>query len=100
LGAFAPGEPYLGSVRLVDLGPGRVRDWRAQVLRGGASAHTANAARSILSSVLGAAVQDGRLPANPVLSVRDLPTAVSRPQALTPLEIEPSAPPCRATGTW
>jgi integrase len=81
-------EPYLGTVRLADLGPGRVRDWRAQVLADGASPGTANAARSILSSILGAAVSDGRLPSNPILGIRDLPVAVSRPHALTPLEIE------------
>jgi integrase len=75
-------------VRLADLGPGRVRDWRAAILADGASAHTANAAKSILSSILGAAVSDGRLPANPVLGIRDLPHAVSRPTALTPLQIE------------
>ena len=80
--------PYLAGVRLSDLGPARVRDWRAAAMGDGCSAHQANQALRILSAALGAAVADGRLPANPCAGLRRVPHTVARPQALAPIEVE------------
>ena len=80
--------PWIGNVRLRDLGPARVRDWRAEITRSGCPPTSANHALSILSATLGAAVGDGLLPANPCSPVRKLPITVQRPRALTPIEVE------------
>lgn len=83
--------PYLRDVRLVDLGVERVADWRAQIMRDGASANTANAVRRILSAILGAAERIGKLGSatNPVERVsvvkRD---AEPERRALTVAQIE------------
>jgi len=81
-------RPQIGGVRLRDLGPRRVREWRSEVARGGATPGVANSALSVLSAACGAAVRDGHLPANPCSSVRKLPVLVERPRALTPVEVE------------
>ena len=51
--------PYLGDVRLRDLGSARVRDWRAQIVERGCPPTQANHALSIVSAALGAAARDG-----------------------------------------
>ena len=80
--------PHLAGARLRDLGPARVRAWRAAIGQRGASANTQNAALSVLSAALGAAVRDQRLPTNPCAQVRRLPHLAGRPRALSPLEVE------------
>jgi integrase len=80
--------PYLSGVRLADLGPGRVREWRSGAMADGCSAHQANQALRILSACLGAAVVDGRLPSNPCAGLRKVPHTVARPRALAPIEVE------------
>jgi len=83
--------PYLGRVRLRDLGEARVRSWRAQIIRDGCTANRANATMLVLSSALSAAVQERLIPTNPLigeLRIRKLPHRVERPRVLTPLEIE------------
>lgn len=80
--------PYLGGVRLRDLGPARVREWRAELTAAGCPPTQANAALSVLSAALGAAVADRLLPTNPCIGTRKVPVAVARPRALTPLEVE------------
>jgi integrase len=81
-------EPYLGQVRLRDLGPGHVREWRSRIVEAGAPPTQANHALAVLSAVLGCAARDGLLPANPCLGVRKLSVLVARPRALTPVEVE------------
>lgn len=81
-------EPYLGGVRLRDLGTARVREWLAQIGGDGCSAGQRNHAHRTLSAVLGVAVRDGLLPANPCQGIRRAPHTPARPRALTPAEIE------------
>src|SRR5262245_61619696 len=80
--------PYLGGVRLRDLGQARVREWRATLVAASCRPTTANHALAVLSAALGLAAADGLLPANPCSGVRKLPVAVTRPRAMTPLEVE------------
>jgi integrase len=80
--------PYLGDVRLRDLGSARIRDWRAQIVERGCPPTQTNHALSILSAALGAAARDGLLPFNPALRIGKLPVAVRRPKALAPMEVE------------
>lgn len=80
--------PYIGRVRLKDLGTGAVKEWRARILRDGASNHTANNACRILSAALGAAVDDGLLPDNPCARVKRLPTTKEPVRPLTPDQVE------------
>lgn len=80
--------PYIGGVRLRDLGHARVRRWRDEALADGCSAVQANKASRVLSSALGAAVREGLLPANPVVGLRRLPVGPKRPRALAPAEAE------------
>jgi integrase len=75
-------------VRLRDLGPPRVREWRAEIIDAGCPPTQANHALSVLSAALGAAAADGRIPANPCLGIRKLTVAIARPRALAPLEVE------------
>ena len=81
-------EPYLGQVRLRDLGAGHVREWRSRIVEAGAPPTQANHALSVLSAVLGCAARDGLLPANPCTGVRKLPVLVARPRALAPIDVE------------
>ena len=81
-------DPYVGGVRLRDLGHARVRTWRAEIIADGCSPHQANKAARVLSAALGVAVQAGKLPFNPVAGLRSIPTAITRVRALTPEEVE------------
>jgi integrase len=82
--------PYVGGVRLRDLGPARVRQFFAEIQAAGCPPTTAHHALGVLSAALGwqGAVGEGLLPANPCTGVRRLPLAPARPRALTPLEVE------------
>jgi integrase len=80
--------PYLGSVRLRDLGRARVRDWLTEIGAVGCSAGQQNHAIRVLSAALGVAVRDGVLPANPCSGIRKAPHVVARPRALSPEQIE------------
>jgi integrase len=80
--------PYLGEVRLADLGATRIRRWRAEAMADGMSPHMANQGMSVLSAALGAAQEAGHLPANSCSGIRRVPHAAARPRALTPLEVE------------
>lgn len=79
--------PFLGAVRLRDLGPARVREWRSDITAAGCSPKQVNAATRVLSAALGAAVP-GELPANPCTGIGALPVRVERPRALTPEDVE------------
>jgi integrase len=81
-------RPYIGKVRLYDLGTKRVGEWRSEILAAGASASVVNHAQAYLSAALGHAVKLGDLPANPCRVLEALPTVVERPQALTPEQVE------------
>jgi integrase len=82
-------RPFIGKVRLADLGGRRVRQWRAEIIaKGGASASVANHAKEALSAALGCAVESRLLPANPCVGVKRLPVTASRPRALTPEQVE------------
>lgn len=65
--------PYLGRTRLADLGRRDIREWRAEIIRAGATPHTANVAVRVLSAALGAAVEDEVIRANPCVGLRQLP---------------------------
>jgi len=80
--------PYIGGVRLSELGPQRLREWRDAVLADGSTpTNSANVMR-VLSAALGAAVDEGKLPANPLASVKKPPT-IRRPRtALSPEQAE------------
>jgi integrase len=81
-------RPYIGKVRLYDLGTKRVGQWRSEILAAGASASVVNHAQAYLSAALGHAVKLGDLPANPCRVLEPLPTVVERLQALTPEQVE------------
>jgi integrase len=81
-------RPYLGRVRLSDLGPRRVREWRSFIVEQGATASVANHAKEVLSAALGRAVESHLLPSNPVSGMKRLPTRPTRPRVLTPEEVE------------
>ncbi len=76
--------PYLGTVKLRELGVARCKSWRAEILRRGASPATVNSVSRVLSAALSAAVEDGLIPANPMLSksLRGLPQAPSERRAV------------------
>lgn len=81
--------PYLGSVRLSDLGPERVRQWRRQIRAAGCSQIQANRAQTVLSAALGVAIADRLLPGpNPCREVRKPEEEPRRPRALSPEEVE------------
>jgi integrase len=80
--------PYLGGVRLRDLGSRRVREWRDELREVGCPPTQTNKAQRILSSALGVAAREGLVPANPVTGLRSMPTQRRRPRVLSPVEIE------------
>jgi integrase len=80
--------PYLGQVRLRDLGSARVRDWRGEIRRDGCTASQANQSMRVLSAALGHAVEAGKLPSNPCAGIRRLPHQPARANPLNPLEAE------------
>jgi integrase len=55
----------LGSMRLIDITPAKVRTWRAGRLSAGVSTSTCAKAYRLLRAVLNTAVADGVLPSNP-----------------------------------
>jgi len=61
--------PYLGDVRLRDLGRARIIEWRAAMLADGASPYQTSKALGTLSAALGSAVDNERLPANPCVGI-------------------------------
>jgi integrase len=63
--------PMIGSVPLAELGPAKVRAWRAD-LAGRTTPGNANAVVAVLSAAMGAAVTDGMLPYNPCSGMRRL----------------------------
>ena len=83
--------PYIGQVRLRDLGEARLRTWRARIIRDGCSPNRANAAMRVLSSALTSAMRERLIPSNPITGengIRKLPHRVARPRVLAPVEIE------------
>jgi integrase len=82
-------EPFIPTaMRLCDFGEKAVADWLGSIRRAGAPPTQAVAALSVLSSALGAAVRARLIPRNPCVGVPRPKVAVSRPRALTPLEVE------------
>jgi integrase len=82
-------EPFIPELmRLCDFGEKAVADWLGSIRAAGAPATQAKAALSILSSALGAAVRARLIPRNPCVGVPRPTVAVSRPRALTPMEVE------------
>jgi hypothetical protein len=65
--------PMIGDVRLRDLRPARLREWRDEMVMAGASPHACVHVMKTLSSALGAAVDDGKIPSNPLLGVKRIP---------------------------
>jgi integrase len=81
-------SPYLGDVRLRDLGQTRVREWRAQLQREGASNNRVNVATTELSAILGAAARDGLVPFNSCRDIKRLPHRVEGHKAWPPIVFE------------
>jgi integrase len=82
-------DPYIpATARLSDFAEKAVADWLGSILAAGAPATQARAALSILSSALGAAVRARLIPRNPCAGIPRPRVAVSRPRALTPIEVE------------
>lgn len=81
-------EPHLGPLRLSEIGRSDVRQWRAELLREGKSAYTADRAVTVLSAALGAAVDDDLLPANPCRGLKRLPRPPQRRIPATLAEVE------------
>jgi integrase len=80
--------PYIGDVRLRDLGAGRLRVWRDEMLADGATPHTMLHVMKTLSSALGAAVDDEKIPSNPLRGVKRLPVAREPRKALSAEQAE------------
>ena len=80
--------PYVGHVRLRELGVARCKVWRADIMRAGASPRTVNAVSRVLSAALAGAVEDGLIPANPMRahSLGGLPEAPTDRRAV-PLDV-------------
>lgn len=80
--------PYLGRVRLCDLGAERLREWQSVIVDDGCTRKHANRALRELSAALGAAVKDRKLPANPCVQVDKYRVEKAASRALTPEEVE------------
>lgn len=80
--------PHLGGMRLHEIGRLDVRQWRADLLRGGTTPHVANRAVSVLSAALGAAVDDELIAANPCRGLSRLPEGPKRREPATLAEVE------------
>lgn len=80
--------PNLGDVRLRDFGPAEARAFRTGLVAAGATPTTANSVMRVLSAALGAAADDGLIPANPCAGLRAVKTATVRPRAITPRDVE------------
>jgi hypothetical protein len=65
--------PYLGDVRLRDLGAARLRQWRDDITTDGSTPGNTSNVMRVLSAALGAAVVDDKLPANPMSTVKRPP---------------------------
>jgi integrase-like protein len=76
--------PYLGGVRLKDLGTERLAEYRAEILAAGASPDRANKALALLSAAFSVAARDRKLPANPCKGLGTLPSSPTRKRVLTP----------------
>lgn len=80
--------PYIGDVRLRDLGPERLREWRDDILDHGATPHTMLHVMKTLSSALGDAVKHNKLPSNPLRGIERIPVDTAPRRALSPEESE------------
>ena len=65
-------DPYIGGVKLRDLGRKRLVTYRRDLLSAGASAKTVNAVLRVLSACLKDAEEEGLIPANPLRGVKPL----------------------------
>ena len=75
-------------MRLRDLGTARLREWRDEMVADGATPTIVTNVMKTLSSALGAAVADGKLPANPLLGVKRLPVIRAPRQSLSAEQAE------------
>lgn len=80
--------PFIGGVRLRDLSRQVLEDWIAAMLGAGASPNTVNGARSIVSAALGAAVESGEIPVNPVMGMRKVRQMRPQRRAWPPVVFE------------
>jgi integrase len=83
--------PYIGQVRLRDLGSQRIREWQREIAAADCSEVQANRAKTVLSTALSQALQDGLLgpaPMNPCHLVRKYHERATGRRALTPIEVE------------
>jgi hypothetical protein len=61
---------YIGGVRLRDLGPARLYEWRDQMIADKASPSTVSNVMRMLSSAPGNAVDHGKIPSDPLLGLQ------------------------------
>lgn len=76
-------DPYLGDVRLADLGRRRLIEYRREITAKGCTAKQANATMRVLSAALSAAADEELIPANPAHGIKRLPTIRTDMQALS-----------------
>ena len=82
-------DPYIpATARLCDFAEQAVARWLGDIRAAGAPGTQANAALSVLSSAMGAAVRDRLITRNPCQGIPRVRVAVSRPLILTPLQVE------------
>jgi integrase len=82
--------PYIGRAKLRDLGVTRLKEWRRDILRGGASPKTVNSVSRVVSACLSAAADEGLIPSNPMHSraLRALPTGLQERNPVPPADVE------------
>lgn len=80
--------PFLGKMLLGEVGRTDVRAMRSWMRRKGATAYTANRVVQVLSAAMGAAVDDGLIPANPCRGLKPLPEGPRRRVEASPDEVE------------
>lgn len=80
--------PLIGDRVVATITPATVRELRNMMVDDGASAHTVNTAKNMLSACLGAAVEYGLLEANPCLGIKPMKHRKRDPKPFTPLQVE------------
>lgn len=82
--------PYLGEVRLCDLGVARITEYQSEIIAAGCTVQQANRATVTLSAALGYAVRQNHLPRNPCARVRarKVHSVSPRPRAIGVEQVE------------
>lgn len=89
---------FMGTDRVCDIRPGRVRELMAALTKRGQAPRTVNGARSLLHKFYAEALADGTVAANPVAVVKPLP--VGRPKLVVPSASDVGRLVAAAAGTF